>query len=111
MRRLIVSFAFVVTAALAMASGAFARSPYAGCSVGPVDAGGSTIGSWELLDEAALASALETAGYDPAFASSEFEVNDKNGDGLLCTMTQVLPNDASGNTTFFVSHDNNARPK
>lgn len=111
MRRVAVTFALVVTAALATAGGAFAASPYSGCSVGPVGAGGSTIGSWELFDESALATALETAGYDPAFTAGEFESNDKNGDGLLCVMTQVLPNDASGNTTFFVSHDNNARPK
>ena len=111
MLRALSTLSFAATVAMAMTSGAFAASPYRGCSVGPEDAGGSTIGSWELLDEAALAVALEMAGYDPAFAAGEFEANDKNGDALLCIMTQVLPNDASGNTTFFVSHDNNGRPK
>lgn len=83
--------------------------------MGTRDAGGSTIGAWQLLDESALAAAIEAGGYDPAeaplFAAQVVAANDRNDDGLVCVMTQVLPNDASGANTFFVAHDNNAREK
>ena len=98
-------------ASVALATGASAASPNAGCSVGPTSKGTSAIGPWRLLNESALASELAAAGIDPSLAAGEFVKSDKNGDGQLCVMTQVLPNDASGNTTWFVSHDNNARAK
>lgn len=40
-----------------------------------------------------------------------FATEDKNRDEVLCDMKQILPNDASGSDTWFVSHDNDARPK
>ncbi len=58
-----------------------------------------------------LRSAIAATGGDPAQADGEFARFDRNDDGLLCTMTQVLPNDASGNDTWFVSRDNNSAAK
>lgn len=107
-------YAILVVVALIVvmtATGAIAASPYAGCSVGPSGSGGSTISGWELMDEATLADAIEASGFDPAEASLIFAKEDKNDDGLLCVMVQVLPNDASGSDTWFVPHDNNAREK
>ena len=111
MGRLSAILALVVLVVLVMATGALAASPYAGCSVGPSGVGGTTIGGWEFMDEAALADAIEASGFDPAEASLIFAKQEKNDDGTLCVMVQVLPNDASGSDTWFVSHDNNAREK
>jgi hypothetical protein len=108
MRRLTLATALGALITVMFASAALAASPHRGCSVGPVDAGNSTIGSWELMDEATFAEAIEDSGFDPSLAAAIFETEDRNGDGLLCVMTQVLPNDASGSDTWFVSHDNNA---
>jgi hypothetical protein len=93
------------------AAGASAASPFAGCPVGPTSAGGSTIGAWQLMDEATLGAALLAAGVDPANAAPILARDDKNGDGRICVMTQLLPNDASGSEVWFVSHDNDAREK
>lgn len=108
-----VSAIFVMMAFLVViiATGALAASPYAGCSVGPSGSGGSTIGGWQLMDEATLADGLEASGFDPAEASLIFAKEDKNDDGLLCVIVQMLPNAASGSDTWFVSHDNNASEK
>ncbi|HSL26010.1 MAG TPA: hypothetical protein VLA54_06965 [Acidimicrobiia bacterium] len=110
MRRVSAVLALVSLAMILMATGVSAESPYAGCPVGPGE-GGSTIGSWQLLDEATVADELEAAGFDPAEAALVFAKEDKNADGWLCVMTQLLPNEASGSDTWFVSHDNNAREK
>lgn len=104
-------FGLAGIALLVMATAAFAASPYAGCSVGPGPAGGSTIEAWQLMNEQTLADAVEASGFDPAEAALIFAKEDKNNDGNLCVMVQVLPNDASGSDTWFVSHDNNAREK
>ena len=111
MRRLIAILVVVGLIMVVLATGALAASPYAGCPVGPSGTGGSTIGGWELWDEVTTADALVAGGLDPAEASLVFEEVDKNNDGLLCVMVQVLPNDASGFDTWFVYHDNNAREK
>ena len=55
---------------------------------------------------AELRAAIAATGGDPAQADGEFAHSDRNGDRVLCTMTQVLPNDASGFDTWFVSRDN-----
>jgi hypothetical protein len=34
--------------------------------------------------------------------------HDRNADGIICVITQVLPNDASGNDIWFVAPDNNS---
>ncbi len=111
MRRLTFVLALASMGVMVFAGSATAASPHAGCSVGPVDAGNSTIGSWVLMDEEDLAAGLDAAGFNPDEAAEIFAKEDKNGDGLLCVMTQVLPNDSSGSDTWFVSHDNTAREK
>jgi hypothetical protein len=55
-----------------------------------------------------LANAIAETGGDPAQAEGEFALHDRDGDGVICTMTQVLPNDASGADTWFVSRDDTA---
>jgi hypothetical protein len=55
---------------------------------------------------AMLEEAIANTGGDPAQAAGEFARHDRNADGLVCTITQVLPNDASGSDTWFVSRDN-----
>ncbi len=111
MRRLIAILVVVGIVMVVLATGALAASPYAGCSVGPSGTGGSTIGGWELWDEATLGDAQVAAGFDLEGYSAEFDKQDNNNDGTLCVMVQVLPNDASGSDTWFVTHDNNAREK
>ena len=111
MRRLTLAIALGALVTVMFAGTAWAASPHRGCSVGPVNAGNSTIGAWELMDETTLAAATEASGFDPEIVADIFAKEDRNGDGLLCVMTQVLPNDASGSDTWFVSHDNNAREK
>ena len=99
----------LVTASLATlltAGAALAAPPHTGCPAGPNGAGGSTIGSWELMDLEDLAAAIEATGGDPAQAEQEFARQNRNGDEFVCTMTQVLPNDASGSDIWFVSRDN-----
>jgi hypothetical protein len=111
MRRLIAILVVVGLMMVVLATGALAASPNAGCPVGPSGTGGSNNEAWVLWDEATLADAAEAAGHDPAEASLEFGQFNKNNDDLLCVMVQVLPNDASGADTWFVTHDNNAREK
>jgi hypothetical protein len=110
-RRLLVLVVMVFLMALVIAPAALADSPWAGCPVGPQDAGGSTIGEWQLWTEEDAVEALITAGFDPADAAPQWAKYDKNGDGYLCTMTQILPNDNSGSAIWYVSHDNNAKVK
>ena len=43
------------------------------------------------MDEATLADAIEASGFDPAEASLIFAQQDRNDDGTLCVMVQVLP--------------------
>jgi hypothetical protein len=111
MERMTAILSLVSLAMLVMATGALAASPYAGCPVGPGAGGGSTIGAWQVMDEPTLADAIEACGFEPAEAALIFAKEDKNNDGRLCVMVQVLPNDASGSDTWFVPHDNNAREK
>ena len=102
--------AVVVLVGLAMtilATGSLAAPPHRGCPVGPGSNGGSTIGPWQLMDQATLADALEDSGLDPAGAEVLLANSDKDGDGLVCVMIQILPNSASGGDTFFVNRDNN----
>ena len=58
MRRSIAILVVVGLIMVVLATGALAASPYAGCPVGPSGTGGSTIGGWELWDEATPADAL-----------------------------------------------------
>ena len=109
MRRSTAIIAAASLALVALASTASASSPWDGCPVGPVGAGGSSIAGWEFIDEADLADAVEAAGFDPAEVSLVFAKEDRNEDGTLCVMVQTLPNDASGSDTWFVTKDNNAR--
>jgi hypothetical protein len=111
MRRVVLGLVVGALVSTIFAGAAMAASPYRGCSVGPVGAGSSTIGSWDLMDEEALAAATAASGFDPGIVADIFAKEDRNGDGFLCVMTQILPNDASGSDTWFVSHDNNAREK
>lgn len=104
-------FGLVTLATMTLSTGALASSPYRGCSVGPGPNGESTIGAWELMDEETLADGIAASGFDPAEAAVIFAKEDKNDDGQLCVMVQVLPNDASGSDIWFVPHDNNAREK
>ena len=111
MRSLPRSFLLVGVLTLSTATAALAGPPHDGCPARPSGVGGSTIGAWELTTLAELRAAIAATGGDPAQADGEFARSDRNDDGLLCTMTQVLPNDASGNDTWFVSRDNNAAAK
>lgn len=111
MRRLTAIVVVVGLVMVVLATGALAKSPYAGCPVGPSGTGGSTIGGWELWDEGTVVAALVAGGMDPAEAPLFFEEADKNNDGSLCVMVQVLPNDASGSDTWHLYLDNNAREK
>lgn len=108
MRRVSIIFALGALATLGSASDGLGTPPHTGCPVGPRDTGTATIGAWEAWDQPTLADAMDAAGGNPADAAATFAFNDRNEDGLLCVMTQVLPNDASGFTTFFVPRDNNA---
>ena len=65
-----------------------------------------TIGAWDEWNQPTLEAFMAAAGGNPAEAADVFAFNDRNHDGLLCVMTQVLPNDASGFTTFFIPRDN-----
>ncbi|HSM44557.1 MAG TPA: hypothetical protein VK969_06020 [Acidimicrobiia bacterium] len=111
MRRLTSMLALVALMTTLFAGAALGAPPHGGCPVGPVNAGNSTIGAWERMDETTLAAATAASGFDPGIVADIFAKEDRNGDGLLCVMTQVLPNDASGSDIWFVSHDNNAREK
>ena len=111
MRRLTSMLALVALMTTLFAGAALGAPPHGGCPVGPVNAGNSTIGAWERMDEESFADAIEDSGFDPALAEAVFETEDRNRDGFLCVMIQTLPNDASGSDTWFVSHDNNAREK
>ena len=53
-----------------------------------------------------LRMAIVDTGGDPAQADAEFARHNRNGDAFVCTMTQILPNDASGSAVWFVSRDN-----
>ncbi len=116
------NFLYVVLGLLivvALAPGALAAPPNDGCGVGPGEAGNSTIGAWELWDQATLATNLvELQGFDEdvaeVVAEEEFEAWDRNvenGDGLMCFMIQRLPNDATGQDTWFIFVDNTAKKK
>ena len=107
MRRLIVIVVSVCLAMTVLVTGALAAPPHRGCPVGPASAGSSTIGAWELMDQATLADAIEASGFDPAEAEVIVAKNDRNSDGLICVMTQLLPNTASGSDTWFIGIDNN----
>lgn len=114
MRRMFGCLAAASMSLLVM-SPAQAASRWSGCAVGPEEAGPSTIGSWQLWDRAAYVEGLLWSGYtdDEALAyelaEPAFAKDDRNGDGLLCVMTQQLPTDSSGFDIWFVSHDNVAK--
>jgi len=107
MRQATAILALATLVVVISSASALASPPHTGCPVGPSDTGTATIGPWEQWNEPTLAAAMAAAGGDPADAVGIFAKNDRNRDGLLCVMTQVLPNDASGSTTFFVPRDNN----
>ena len=102
MRRRVVLVLLLTTLISAISPLAQATPPHHGCPVGPVDAGSSTIGRWELLDE---------SGLPPEYADAILASADRNGDGWVCLMTQILPNDASGDTEWLIARDNNAKEK
>lgn len=98
--------ASVLIATLALfllAAPALAAKPIAGCPTGPGDTGTADITAWQLWDQATFEAAVIATGGDP---TGVYDEGDKNGDGKLCILVQVLPNDASGNDTWFVSKDN-----
>ena len=110
MRLLPRSLVLVGVLMVGTATAALAAPPHSGCPMGP-SRGGSTIGSWEPMTLGMLEKAIADTGGDPAQAAGEFALHDRNGDGVVCTMTQILPNDASGSDTWFVSRDNVAAAK
>jgi hypothetical protein len=105
--RLIGAAAFGVAAMAGFSVGAGAAPTHEACPVGAGQTGTASIGAWEAMDEATLAAAMQAAGGDPSQAAAEFAKYNRNGDSYLCVMTQVLPNDASGFDTWFISRDNN----
>lgn len=107
MRHMRRSIGLAIVALAITAGSAVAVPPHAGCPVGAGNSGSSGIEAWALWDEATLAQEFADANLDPNMAAVIFASEDKNGDQLLCVLKQVLPNDASGNTTWFVSRDNN----
>ena len=110
MRLLPRSLALLSVLMLGTATAALAAPPHVGCPVGP-SRGGSTIGPWEPMTIEMLESAIAATGGDPAQAEGEFALHNRNGDEIICTITQILPNDASGSDTWFVSRDNTAAAK
>ena len=110
MRSLPRSLVLVGVLMLGTATAAMAAPPHVGCPVGPTG-GGSTIGAWELLTLEMLETATAETGGDPAQAEAEFTKANRNGDEFVCTMTQILPNDASGFDTWFITRDNTAAAK
>lgn len=108
--RSVVAATVAVIAMAGFSVSAGAAPKHDGCPVGPGENGGSAIGAWERMIEAELARALEAAEYTGAAetAAAIFAKEDKNDDYFVCVMPQVLPNDASGETEFFLIHDNNA---
>ena len=111
MRSLPRSLILVGVLTLATATAALAAPPHRGCPVGPSGVGGSTIGAWERMTLAELRDAIALTGGDPAQADVEFARHNRNDDEFVCTMIQVLPNDASGADTWFVSRDNTTAVK
>lgn len=107
MRRLTAIAVFVVLAMTVLATGALGAPPHRGCPVGPTSAGSSTIGAWQLMDQATLAAAMEASGGPSSNAEAIVAKNDRNADGLVCVMTQLLPNTASGFDTWYIGIDNN----
>ena len=92
-----------------IASSALAARPIGGCPAGPRETGTADISGWELMTEAAVEGAALAAGAPPGTASAEFAKVNKNDDLVVCVMKQVLPNDASGSTTWFVFQDNTSQ--
>jgi hypothetical protein len=104
--RVVMAAVIAVTAMAWLTIGASAAPPHDGCPVGPGGSGQTINSAWMLMDELALDAAIEAAGGGPNDAAATFAANNRNGDAYLCVLRQVLPNDASGFTTFFVSRDN-----
>ena len=105
--RTLIAIVSAITMAVTLTTAVLAAPPHRGCPVGADYAGGSTIGAWRLMDQAEFAAAIAAEGYDPAIAASYFAAGDKNDDGKLCVMPQTLPNEASGDDTYWLLHDNN----
>ena len=104
--RVAIAAGVAVAATAWLAVGAGAAPPHVGCPVGPGENGQTGNSAWLLMDEPALDAAIEAAGGPPDDAAAVFAKYNRNGDAYLCVQRQVLPNDASGFTTFFVSRDN-----
>lgn len=116
MRRILVVTVLVVVSVLGSVAVAVAAPPHDGCAVGPNGPGKSTIEPWDLWAETTYAQALEDSGFVDAegaveLAGTVFEKEDRNADGWICVMRQVLPNDASGFDTWLVAHDNTANTR
>ena len=103
MRRVLLALVAVLLATAGIASAAMAQSPHTGCPEGAGHAGGSTIGGWELWTFADMLATFE----DPAAAQAEWDRHNRNNDDYVCVMEQVLPNDASGDDTWYLARDNN----
>jgi len=73
------------------------------CPTGPGDTNSEIITGWELITQEQLA---ERYGGNEAAAQATFDFCDRDGDGLICTMTQHLPNDANGSDLWYLSEDN-----
>lgn len=108
MRRISHGLALASIVTLLMAGVATAAPPNTGCPNGPpVQQGGpATVIAWRLMDAALL---QELSGASEEAIADEFATHDRNDDGLLCVLTEVLPNDASGAFEWFTPVDNVAR--
>jgi hypothetical protein len=109
--RITMAATVAVTAMAGLAVGASAAPPHNACAIGPGGSGNTGNSAWQLTDEPTLGAAIEAAGGGADDVAAIFVANDKNGDELLCVLTQTLPNDASGAETFFVFHDNTANAR
>lgn len=114
MRRIVVSMVVMALGVVGSAATAFGAPPNVACAVGPGGVGATTIGGWEAWTQGDYAWQLEMTGFADAdgaaaIAAGVYGKEDRNGDGTLCVMRQVLPNDASGYDTWLVSHDNTAK--
>lgn len=106
-----------VAAALSVVAGpmvtpAAAAPPHDGCPVGPrpLEAGPGPLGEWMgwtlwSIEDLAAASVGQFPGTIEQLEQHLASLDD-NGDGQVCAMKQVLPNDASGATTWWLPMDN-----
>ena len=106
--RITIAATVAITGMAGLAASAGAAPKHTGCPTGPGQSGNTGNSAWQLMDEPTLDAAIEGSGGGPDDAAANFAKNNKNGDAYLCVMPQVLPNDASGASEFYVIRDNTA---